>query len=50
VQPGSTTDIVYVIDPLGRRVGKKVGGTTVKQWIYRDALNPVAELDGARAT
>jgi RHS repeat-associated protein len=35
------------MDGMGRRVGKKVGGILQKAWIYRDALNPVAELDGA---
>jgi len=39
--------IEYVIDGLGRRVGKKVDG--VLQWgmLYRSALQPVAVLDGA---
>jgi RHS repeat-associated protein len=32
---------------LGRRVGKKINGALVKQWLYRDSLKPVAELDGA---
>jgi RHS repeat-associated protein len=32
---------------MGRRVGKKKNGVLLKQWIYRDALKPVAELDGA---
>jgi YD repeat-containing protein len=39
--------IDYVIDGLGRRVGKKIGGTLVKAWLYVDALRPVAELDGS---
>jgi RHS repeat-associated protein len=30
-------------------VAKKVGGTLVKQWLYRDSLSPVAELDGTGA-
>jgi len=46
--PGGTV-IEYVVDGLGRRVGKKVGGTLVKGWLYGDALRPVAELDGAGA-
>src|SRR5690554_3119466 len=37
----------YVTDGKHRRVGKKVDGVLVKQWLYRDQLNPVAELDGA---
>jgi hypothetical protein len=41
--------IDYLVDGLGRRVGKKLNGTLVKQWLYRDALKPVAELDGSGA-
>src|SRR5690606_3617584 len=44
--PGATL-IEYVTDGKHRRVGKKVDGVLVKQWLYRDQLNPVAELDGA---
>jgi RHS repeat-associated protein len=40
------TDISYEIDPLNRRIGKSVNGNPVQQFIYKDALNPVAELDG----
>jgi RHS repeat-associated protein len=40
------TDISYEIDPLNRRIGKSINGTPVQQFIYQDALNPVAELDG----
>jgi len=36
----------YIIDGAGRRVAKAFDGTLVKQWIYRDALRPAAELDG----
>jgi RHS repeat-associated protein len=32
---------------MGRRVGKMKNGVLLKQWIYRDALKPVTELDGA---
>jgi RHS repeat-associated protein len=46
VLPGGTT-IDYVVDGLGRRVGKKVGGVLMKGWLYGDALRPIAELDGA---
>jgi RHS repeat-associated protein len=44
---GVTID--YVVDALGRRVAKKVGGVIQKRWLYRDAMSPVAELDGAGA-
>jgi len=39
--------IEYVVDGRGRRVARKVDGVTTKRWLYRDQLNPVAELDGA---
>jgi RHS repeat-associated protein len=38
-----------VIDGMNRRIGKKVNGSLVKAWLYRDALEPVAELDGSGA-
>lgn len=38
--------IEYVVDGQGRRVGKKVQGSLVQGFLYRDDLNPVAELDG----
>ena len=39
--------VEYLVDGMGRRVGRKKNGVLLKQWIYRDALKPVAELDGA---
>ena len=42
-------DITYLVDGVGRRVGKKVEGILVQGFLYRDALNPVAELDGSGA-
>jgi len=39
------TDIEYLIDGQDRRVGKIVNGTLEKGWLYRDQLNPVAQLD-----
>jgi len=41
------SQIEYVIDGQGRRIGKKVDGVLVQGLLYRDALNPVAELDGS---
>ena len=41
--------VEYLVDGMGRRVGKKKNGVLLKQWIYRDALKPVAELDGSSA-
>jgi RHS repeat-associated protein len=43
-----SVDVIrYLVDGQGRRVGKKKNGVLEKQWIYRNQLNPVAELDGA---
>jgi len=43
------SQIEYVIDGQGRRIGKKVDGVLVQGFLYRDALNPVAELGGSGA-
>jgi RHS repeat-associated protein len=40
------TTIDYAQDPLGRRIGRKVNGTWTNKWLYKDQLNPIAELDG----
>ena len=40
-------EIHYVLDVLGRRIGKVRDGNLEKGWLYADALNPIAELDGA---
>ena len=47
VTPSSGPAISYIVDGQNRRIAKKVGASTVKQWIYRDSLKPVAELDGS---
>jgi len=39
------TAIDYVIDGMERRIAKKVGGVITKRWIYKDSLNPIAEVD-----
>jgi len=41
------TRIDYVIDASNRRVGKKVNGALVQGFIYKNQLEPIAELDGA---
>jgi YD repeat-containing protein len=46
--PGAN-DISYSVDGRNRRVGRWVGGTLVQGFLYRDGLNPVAELDGSGA-
>ncbi len=44
VLPDGTT-IEYLIDGQDRRIGKVVDGTLQKGWLYRNQLNPVAQLD-----
>jgi len=39
--------IEYVIDAVGRRVGRKVDGILTQGWLYADGLRPIAELDGS---
>lgn len=39
------TEIAYELDPTGRRVGRSVDGQRTHGWLYRDHLNPVAQLD-----
>ncbi|MBI2568974.1 MAG: RHS repeat protein [Candidatus Schekmanbacteria bacterium] len=46
--PGGT-EIAYEVDGSGRRIAKKVDGVRERAWLYQDALEPVAELDGAGA-
>ncbi|MEO8179696.1 MAG: RHS repeat-associated core domain-containing protein [Deltaproteobacteria bacterium] len=41
--------IEYVVDALGRRVGKKMDGLFVQKWLYRDGASPIAELNAAGA-
>jgi RHS repeat-associated protein len=41
---GST--IEYVVDGLGRRIGKKLNGVMVEGFLYEGQLRPVAWLDG----
>jgi len=44
--PGDVT-IDYVIDGKNRRIGKKVNGQLTQGFLYKDQLNPIAELDGS---
>jgi RHS repeat-associated protein len=41
--------IAYVVDGLGRRLGKRVDGVLVQGLLYDDDLRPIAELDGSGA-
>jgi RHS repeat-associated protein len=37
----------YLIDPIGRRIGRLVNGTLDKGWLYLDDLRPAAQLNSA---
>ena len=37
--------VEYVIDGRNRRIGQKLNGILQKGWLYKDQLNPVAEVD-----
>ena len=39
--------VSYVIDGLNRRIGKRIDGVLQRGWLYRDRLNPIAELDAS---
>ncbi len=41
--------VSYVVDGLGRRIGKEADGALTRGFLYQDRLNPVAELDAAGA-
>ena len=45
---GSTT-VDYVHDALGRRVGRVVNGVFERGWLYKDSLNPIAQVDATGA-
>jgi len=45
---GRTTQLFNsLIDGQNRRIGKKVNGTLTQAFLYRDQLEPIAELDGS---
>jgi YD repeat-containing protein len=46
ILPGDIT-IDYLVDGQNRRIGKKVNGQLTQGFLYRDQLNPIAELDGS---
>jgi len=39
----------YVVDPTGRRVGKRVDGVMAMELVWADRLRPAAQLDGSGA-
>ncbi|MEO8379688.1 MAG: RHS repeat-associated core domain-containing protein [Acidobacteriota bacterium] len=46
--PGGSV-VEYVIDGLGRRVGRKIDGHVTRGWLYGDQYGPIAELDATGA-
>ena len=49
VQLPSGRNVGYVIDGMGRRIGKSVDGVMTQGWLYDSGINIVAELDGDSA-
>ncbi|NEV65334.1 RHS repeat-associated core domain-containing protein, partial [Thiorhodococcus minor] len=45
-RPRPSAAIGYVIDGQDRRIGKTRDGELVQGFLYKDQLNPIAELDG----
>lgn len=45
VEPPSGVVTEYLIDPEQRRVGKMINGALVQGLLYKDRLNPIAEVD-----
>ena len=43
------TLVTYQVDALGRRVARSVDGVVESRWVYRDGLDPIAELDASGA-
>lgn len=41
------TQIDYIVDAQNRRIGKKLNGKMVKSFIYKDQLNPIAEINSS---
>jgi RHS repeat-associated protein len=39
--------VAYVLDGLGRRIGKQINGVLQRGWLYDDQDRPVAELNGS---
>jgi len=40
-----TKTVEYIYDAQGLRIARKLNNTITNRWLYKDGLNPVAELD-----
>ena len=40
------TSLDYILDARNRRIGVKVNGALIHRYLYKDQLNPIAQLDG----
>ncbi len=49
VQLPDGRNIDYVVDGQNRRIAKKINGSIVQGFLYKDQLNPIAELDTSNA-
>jgi RHS repeat-associated protein len=49
VRLGGGTTIDYLVDPLNRRIGRKVNGALTRGFLYQSRLAPIAELDGGKS-
>lgn len=47
VQLPDGTNVEYIVDGLNRRIGRKVNGVLDKGFVYKDQLNPIAELNSS---
>jgi RHS repeat-associated protein len=47
VELADGTLVEYIVDGTNRRIGKKVNGSLAQGFLYRNQLNPIAELDSA---
>jgi RHS repeat-associated protein len=47
--PVGTIAYNYLVDGMGRRVVRKLRDAVTHQWLYRDGLNPIAELNATDA-
>jgi RHS repeat-associated protein len=50
VEMPNRIEIEYLTDGAQRRIGKKVNGVLVKQWLYQDGLKPTLEYSASESS